>query len=71
MEERDKDLTDRGVENQVKGTAKEVGGKIRGDVGDLTDNASEHLKGRAKEVEGKVQKNIGKMEQDLDSDETA
>ena len=71
MDERDKDLTDRGVENQVKGTAKEVAGKVRGDVGDLTDNASEHLKGRAKQAEGKIQKNIGKMEQDLDSDETA
>ena len=69
MDERDKDLTDRGVENQVKGTAKEVGGKIRGDVGDLTDNPSEHLKGRAKEMEGKLQKNVGKMEQDVDKDE--
>ena len=69
MDEREKDLTERGVENQVKGTAKEVGGKIRGDVGDLTDNASEHIKGRAKEMEGKVQKNVGKMEQDIDKDE--
>ena len=66
MDDRDKDLTDRGIENQVEGTAKEVGGKIRGDVGDLTDNASEHLKGRAKEAEGKIQKNVGKLEQDID-----
>ena len=54
-----KDLNDRGLENQVKGTAKEMKGKIRGDVGDATDNTSEHIK-------GKVQKNFGKAEKNAD-----
>ena len=36
-----KDLNERGLENQVKGTAKEVKGQVRGDVGDATDNTSE------------------------------
>ena len=57
-----KDLNERGIENQVKGTGKEMKGKIRGDLGDATDNASEHVKGRAEELEGKVQKNFGKGE---------
>ena len=35
-----KDLNDRGLENQVKGTAKEVKGQVRGDLGDATDNTS-------------------------------
>ena len=61
-----KDLEQRGLENQVKGTAKEMEGQVRGDIGDATDNASEHIKGRAKEAEGKIQKNLGKAERNID-----
>ncbi len=64
-----KDLNERGIENQVKGTGKEMKGKIRGDLGDATDNASEHIKGRAEELEGKVQKNFGKGERKADLDD--
>jgi uncharacterized protein YjbJ (UPF0337 family) len=63
-----RDINDRGLENEVKGTAKEMKGKIRGDLGDATDNTSEHIKGRAEQLEGKVQKNLGKAERDADSD---
>jgi len=63
-----KDLNERGVENQVKGTGKEMKGQIRGDLGDATDNTSEHIKGRAEELQGKVQKNFGKAERDTDPD---
>lgn len=63
-----KDLNERGLENQVKGTAKEIKGKIRGDLGDATDNSSEHIKGRAEQVKGKVQKNFGKGERKADPD---
>jgi uncharacterized protein YjbJ (UPF0337 family) len=63
-----KDLNDRGLENQVKGTAKEMKGQVRGDLGDLTDNESEHIKGRKQELEGKIQKNFGKAERKLDPD---
>ncbi len=62
----DKDLESRGVENQVKGTAKEMKGKLRGDLGDATDNTSEHIKGRAEELKGKIQKNFGKTERKTD-----
>ncbi len=62
----DKDLEQRGLENQVKGSAKEMEGQVRGDVGDATDDHSEHLKGRAKELEGKIQKNFGKAEKKID-----
>ena len=61
-----KDLEQRGIENQVKGTAKEIEGQVRGDLGDATDNTSEHIKGRAKELEGKIQKNFGKAERETD-----
>ena len=61
-----KDLEQRGLENQVKGSAKEMEGQVRGDIGDATDNTSEHLTGRAKELEGKIQKNFGKAERNTD-----
>jgi uncharacterized protein YjbJ (UPF0337 family) len=64
----EKDLNERGLENQIEGTAKEMKGKIRGDLGDLTDNESEEIKGRFDEFEGKVQKNVGKTERKLDPD---
>jgi len=64
-----KDLNERGIKNQVKGTGKEMKGKIRGDLGDATDNASEHVKGRAEQLEGKVQKNFGKAERKADLDD--
>ena len=41
-------------------------GQVRGDLGDATDDTSEHIKGRAKELEGKIQKNFGKAEREID-----
>ena len=61
-----KDLNTSGAENQIKGSTKELEGKVRGTVGDATDNESEQLKGKAKELEGKVQKNFGKAERNVD-----
>ena len=61
-----KDLNTRGAENQVKGAAKELEGKVRGTIGDATDNESEQLKGKAKELEGKAQNNFGKAERKID-----
>ena len=55
---------DDGAENQIKGAAKQVEGKIRNTVGDLTDNKSEEIKGKAKDLEGKVQRKIGEAESD-------
>ncbi|MGK2935590.1 MAG: CsbD family protein [Gemmatimonadaceae bacterium] len=63
-----KDLNQRGIENQTEGTAKEIKGNIRKNVGDAFDNESEQLKGSAEELEGKVQKNFGKAERKLDPD---
>ena len=64
----DKDLTERGLSNQVKGTAKELEGKVRGGIGDATDDHSEHLKGHAQELKGKVQKEFGKAQRDADKE---
>ena len=55
-----------GVENQVKGAAKEVEGKVRNAAGGLTGNTSEQIKGKAKELEGKGQRKIGETENKID-----
>ena len=45
--------------DQVKGTAKDVAGKIQEKAGEVTGNKSQEAKGLGKQVEGKVQKNVG------------
>ena len=60
------DLRRDGLKNQVKGAAKEVSGKIRKNVGDMTDNRSEEFKGAAKELEGKAQRKIGETQSKVD-----
>ena len=52
--------------DQVKGTAKDVAGKVQQKVGQLTGNKTQQVKGAVKQVEGKVQKGVGNVEQALD-----
>jgi uncharacterized protein YjbJ (UPF0337 family) len=52
--------------DQVKGTAKDVAGKVQRKVGKLTGNKTQQAKGAARQVEGKVQKGVGNVEQALD-----
>jgi uncharacterized protein YjbJ (UPF0337 family) len=52
--------------DQVKGTAKDVAGKVQQKVGQLTGNKTQEAKGAAKQMEGKVQKGVGNVEQSLD-----
>jgi uncharacterized protein YjbJ (UPF0337 family) len=69
--DRDRDMADKGVENQVKGTAKEWEGKVRSKAADVVDDRSEQLKGKAQEVKGKAQKNFGKAQERMgDKDRT-
>ena len=61
----DRKMHREGTEDRVKGSVEELKGKVRGDVGDATDNHSEHLKGRAQEAKGKIQKKVGEAKQEL------
>lgn len=45
--------------DQIKGTAKEVAGKIQEEAGKLTGNREQEAKGLGKQVAGKTQKNFG------------
>ena len=46
-------------EDQAKGKAKDIGGKVKEEVGDATNNDQMKQDGQADQVEGKVQKGVG------------
>lgn len=60
------DLTDKGIKNEVEGSAKELKGRIRDGIADVTGDDSENLKGKAEKLEGKAQKHFGRAEQNVD-----
>ena len=47
--------------DQAKGHAKDIAGKARQKIGEMTGNRSEQAKGLAKRVEGKLQKGVGDL----------
>lgn len=49
--------------NQVKGTAKDIAGKIQQKVGEATGSASQQVKGVGKQIEGKIQKGVGDVKE--------
>ena len=55
-----------GAQNEIEGNIKEAGGKVRGKIGDLTDDNSEELRGKKDELKGKAQKNLGKAQGDVE-----
>ncbi|ATQ74812.1 MULTISPECIES: CsbD family protein [Massilia] len=46
-------------EDQVKGKAKDIGGKIQEEVGKVVGSSEQQAKGLSKQVEGKVQEKFG------------
>jgi uncharacterized protein YjbJ (UPF0337 family) len=51
--------------DQVKGAAKDMGGKIQEKTGELVGSEKQQLKGMKNQVEGKVQKGYGDAKEDL------
>ena len=62
-----KDLGTQGVEDTVKGKAKQAAGTVQKKAGQLTDDKSMEAKGKTREVGGKVQSKAGKVEQKVDT----
>jgi uncharacterized protein YjbJ (UPF0337 family) len=60
-----KDLATEGAKDRLKGTAKQVEGRIRSAVGGATGDTGEQLKGKAQEIKGKAQEKFGKAKQEL------
>ena len=52
--------------NQVKGTAKDVAGKVQRKVGEATGSTSQQVKGAGQQIEGKLQKGAGDVEKAAD-----
>ena len=49
--------------NQVKGTVKEVAGKVQAGVGKAIGNNEQHAKGHVREAEGKAQHAVGDVKE--------
>jgi uncharacterized protein YjbJ (UPF0337 family) len=45
--------------NQVKGTARDIAGKLQQQAGKLTRSGKQQTKGLAKQISGKLQKGVG------------
>ena len=49
--------------NQVKGAAKDIGGKIQEEAGKLVNSPETQAKGLKNQVEGKVQQKVGNVQE--------
>jgi uncharacterized protein YjbJ (UPF0337 family) len=45
---------------EIKGKGKQIKGKVREEVGKLTDNKKEQVKGKVEQAAGKAEENVGK-----------
>lgn len=55
-------------EDQTEGKAKDIGGKVKEEVGDATGNDDMKNDGQSDQAEGKVQKGVGDVKDKLSSD---
>ena len=55
-------------DDQIKGKAKDIGGKIQEEVGKVTGSSEQQAKGLGKQVEGKVQEKAGDVKDSLNKD---
>ena len=51
--------------DQVKGSVKDVAGKVQRKTGELIDSPEQQVKGAAKQVEGKAQKAVGNVRENM------
>jgi uncharacterized protein YjbJ (UPF0337 family) len=49
--------------NQVKGTVKDISGKVQEEAGKLVGNKEQQAKGLLKQVEGKAEKKLGDVKE--------
>jgi uncharacterized protein YjbJ (UPF0337 family) len=49
--------------DQIKGKAKEVGGKIQEKAGEVVGSSKQQAEGLAKQAEGKMQKKVGDVKE--------
>ena len=52
--------------DQLKGSAKDIAGKVQQKTGELTGSEKQQVKGLKNQVEGKIQKGVGDVKEVLD-----
>jgi uncharacterized protein YjbJ (UPF0337 family) len=52
--------------DQVKGTVKDIAGKVQQETGELTGSETQQIKGMKNQVEGKIQKGVGDVKESMD-----
>ena len=52
--------------DQLKGSAKDIAGKVQQKTGELTGSEKQQVKGLKNQVEGKVQKGVGDVKEAMD-----
>jgi uncharacterized protein YjbJ (UPF0337 family) len=52
--------------DQIKGKAKDIGGKVQEEFGEAIGSSEQRAKGLANQVEGKAQKKLGDVEDAVD-----
>jgi len=63
---RDKTLTDQGIEDSARGKGNDLKGRVKDAAGGLTGDNSLQAEGKVDRVKGKVQDSVGKVERKLD-----
>lgn len=62
MEEKDRNMTERGVDNKLRGTGKDVKGRVKDAAGGLTGDSELQAEGKWDRVKGKVQETAGDIQ---------
>ena len=52
--------------DQLKGSAKDIAGKVQEKAGELTGSEKQQIKGLKNQVEGKIQKGVGDVKEAID-----
>ena len=68
MKDREKTLTESGVENQTEGKIDNLKGRAKDAWGSATGNKSLEAEGKMDRVKGRIQDEVGKVQRDLDKD---
>lgn len=66
MKDREKTLTERGIENQNEGRATELKGRAKDVVGSATGDKSLEAEGKMDRMKGKIQDKFGEAQRETD-----
>lgn len=68
MADRDRDLTERGLDNSLEGKATHLKGHVKDALGGLTGDSSLQGEGKLDKLKGKIQDKVGEVQRRLDRD---